>query len=162
MNKVTQFVSTLVESFGGFVLGQVKDALCQGVLCGLGMYLLELPHAAVVAVLVGLLALIPVAGPLLGGLLGTVIMLLTAPKRALAFLIMFLLLQLLDEYIIYPKVVGKAVGLPGIWVLLIVVVGGALFGVWGLLLGVPLAAAIYKVLHPAKAEAVAEEPAQAK
>ena len=147
---MAEFISTLAKSFVGFIVGQGKDALLQGLLCGLGMKLLGLPYPVFVGLLVGVLALIPVAGPLLGGMVGTVIMLLVAPKQVLVFVIFFLLLQLVDEYIIYPHVVGKSVGLPGIWVLLIVVIGGALFGIWGLLLGVPLAASIYKMLRGSK------------
>ena len=130
------------------------------------MFLLRLPYAAMTGAVVGATALIPIVGAYIGAGIGAFMILTVDPMKALFFLIFLIILEQIEGNFIYPKVVGTSVGLPGIWVLAAVIVGGGLFGIFGMVLGVPLAATIYKVLknrvsrkldHPAKHDAAPPE-----
>ena len=123
------------------------EAVIIGVLCALGMGLLRLPYATMVGALVGFTALIPVAGAYIGAGVGAFMILTVAPIKAVIFLVFLVILQQLEGNLIYPKVVGSSLGLPGIWVLAAVTVGGGIMGIGGMLLGVPLAAAAYRILR---------------
>ncbi len=132
--------------FSRFITGQVMEACIIGVLCFLGMLIFRMPYALLISVLVGVTALIPIFGALIGTALGAFLILLTDPVRAFWFVLMIIGLQQLEGNLIYPKVVGRSVGLPGIWVLLAVTVGSA-FGVIGILLAVPLTSVAYALLR---------------
>ena len=138
---------TLDDCFHRYIVGQCLEAVIIGVLCALGMALLRLPYATMVGALVGFTALIPVAGAYIGAGVGAFMILTVDPFQALVFLIFLVILQQLEGNLIYPKVVGSSLGLPGIWVLAAVTVGGGIMGVGGMLLGVPLAAAAYRILR---------------
>ncbi|MCR5088668.1 MAG: AI-2E family transporter [Oscillospiraceae bacterium] len=137
------------DSFHRYVVGQCTEAVILGVLCVLGMLLLRLPYAEMIGTLVGVSSLIPVAGAYVGALVGAFMILSVSAKKALVFLIFLVVLQQVEGNLIYPRVVGKSVGLPGIWVLAAVSVGGALLGVSGMLLAVPIASAFYHLLREA-------------
>ena len=117
-----------------------------GVLCTLGMLLLRLPYAAMIGAFIAFTALIPVAGAYIGGIVGAFMILTISPVKALIFLLFIVVLQQIEGNLIYPKVVGSSMGLPAIWVLAAVTVGGGIMGVVGMLLGVPVAAALYKLI----------------
>lgn len=134
------------ESFSSFIVGQFTESIILGLLCTAGMLLFRLPYAAMTGAVVGATALIPIVGAYIGAGIGVFMILTVDPMKALFFLIFLLVLQQIEGNFIYPKVVGTSVGLPGIWVLAAVIVGGGLFGILGMVLGVPLAATIYKVL----------------
>lgn len=134
------------ESFSSYIVGQFTEAIILGLLCTAGMFLLRLPYAAMTGAVVGATALIPIVGAYIGAGIGAFMILTVDPMKALFFLIFLIILQQIEGNFIYPKVVGTSVGLPGIWVLAAVIVGGGLFGILGMVLGVPLAATIYKVL----------------
>lgn len=167
--KYQQFLRlmrTANESFSSFIVGQFTEAIILGLLCTAGMFLLRLPYAAMTGAVVGATALIPIVGAYIGAGIGAFMILTVDPMKALFFLIFLIILQQIEGNFIYPKVVGTSVGLPGIWVLAAVIVGGGLFGIFGMVLGVPLAATIYKVLknrvsrkldHPAKQDAAPPE-----
>ena len=138
---------TLDDCFHRYIVGQCLEAVIIGVLCALGMALLRLPYATMVGALVGFTALIPVAGAYIGAGVGAFMILTVDPFQALIFLIFLVILQQLEGNLIYPKVVGSSLGLPGIWVLAAVTVGGGIMGIGGMLLGVPLAAAFYRILR---------------
>lgn len=138
---------TLDDCFHRYIVGQCLEAVIIGVLCALGMALLRLPYATMVGALVGFTALIPVAGAYIGAGVGAFMILTVDPFQALIFLIFLVVLQQLEGNLIYPKVVGSSLGLPGIWVLAAVTVGGGIMGIGGMLLGVPLAAAFYRILR---------------
>ena len=144
--KIRAVVKTMDECFHNYIVGQCTEAVILGVLCILGMLLFRLPYATMVGTLVGFTALIPVAGAYIGAAVGAFMILTVSPAKALVFLIFILVLQQLEGNIIYPRVVGQSIGLPAIWVLAAVTVGGGLFGVVGMLLGVPLAATAWKLL----------------
>ena len=111
------------------------------------MLALRLPYGGMIGALTGFCALIPVVGAYLGGGIGAVMLLTVSPAKAALFLLFLLLLQQVEGNLIYPRVVGASVGLPGIWVLAAVTIGGGLLGVAGMLLGVPLAAVCYRLLR---------------
>lgn len=141
------FVQVLDNSFHHFIVGQCTEAVILGALCTVGMLILRLPYATMIGALVAFTALIPVAGSYIGAIVGAFMILTVAPIKALVFLIFLLILQQLEGNIIYPKVVGDSIGLPGIWVLAAVTVGGGIAGVAGMLFGVPLCAAIYRIIR---------------
>ncbi len=134
------------ESFHNFIVGQCLEAVILGALCTIGMSLLRLPYAAMIGALIAFTALIPVAGAYIGAGVGAFMIMTVNPMKALIFLIFLVILQQLEGNIIYPKVVGSSIGLPGIWVLTAVTIGGGIMGVGGMLLGVPLAAALYRII----------------
>ncbi|MBP1758683.1 MAG: hypothetical protein H6Q61_932 [Firmicutes bacterium] len=132
--------------FRRFIVGQCIEAVILGCLCVLGMYLFRFPYANMVGTLVGFTALIPVAGAYIGATVGAFMIFTISPIKALFFVLFLVILQQLEGNIIYPRVVGASIGLPGIWVLAAITVGGGILGVAGMLLGVPLAAALYQIL----------------
>lgn len=135
------------DSFHRFIVGQCTEAVILGVLCTVGMLLLGLPYAPMIGAVMAFTALIPVVGAFIGGAVGVFLILMESPLQALIFLIFIIVLQQLENNLIYPKVVGSSIGLPGIWVLTAVTVGGGVLGVFGMLLGVPSAATVYRLLR---------------
>ncbi len=144
--KFNHSVATIKNCFESFIVGQVKEAVILGVLCAIGMWILRLPYASMIGALIGFTALIPVAGAYIGGAVGGLMIMTESPFKALVFLIFLVVLQQLEGNLIYPKVVGESIGLPGIWVLAAVTVGGGVMGIAGMLIGVPLVAAIYTLV----------------
>lgn len=136
-------------SFSRFVGGQLTEAVILGVLCFIGMTILRIPNAAVISVLICVTALVPIIGATIGVVVGALLILITNPIKALIFVVFFLVLQQLEGTLIYPKVVGKSVGLPGIIVICAVLVGGNISGVVGALVGVPVCAVLYTLLKEA-------------
>lgn len=143
--KMSRVLKTANETFQSFFIGQFVEAIILGTLCFIGMKVLKLPYAAMSGTLVGVTAFIPIVGAFLGAGISAFIILTESPMQALIFIIFLLILQQFEGNIIYPKVVGGTVGLPSIWTLAAVTVGGGLFGVLGMILGVPLAATLYKL-----------------
>jgi predicted PurR-regulated permease PerM len=146
------------ESFTNYITGQVLEAFILGVLCGAGMFLLRLPYALMVGVIVGATALIPVMGCYIGAFAGAFLIVTVSPMKMVIFLVFLVILQQVEGNLIYPRVVGGSIGLPGIWVLAAVTVGGGLMGIPGMLIGVPLAATLYKWLRLDVNERLKAEP----
>ncbi|AXQ78639.1 AI-2E family transporter [Streptococcus chenjunshii] len=136
----------LHQRFRGFFAGQTIEAFILATLCTVGMMIFNFPFATTVGILVGFTNIIPVIGAYLGGLLGTILVLTQSPKQAFFFLIFLIILQQFESNIIYPKVVGGSIGLPAIWVLFSVIIGGSVFGIIGMLIAVPLSASIYQII----------------
>lgn len=134
------------QVFGDYVAGQCKEAVILGSLCFAGMMILRLDYAGLISVIVTICALIPIVGAFVAGAVGVILLLFVSPGKALIFLIFLVVLQQVEGNIIYPKVVGRKIGLPGMWVLLSVSVWGGLFGIWGMLLGVPVTTILYQLL----------------
>ncbi len=145
--KVFYFVGILNESFRKFFVGQISEAVILGLLCTLGMLIFGFPFATMIGALIAVTALIPVAGAYIGAITGALMILTVSPIKALWFIVFILVLQQLEGNIIYPKVVGSSIGLPGLWVLVAVTVGGGCFGVIGMLVGVPLFSALYRIIR---------------
>lgn len=141
--RMLEIVRLIDQTFTSFLSGQLIEAVIIGVLCCIGMLILGLPYAAPVSVLVGFTALIPVFGAFIGTAVGAFLILLRSPIQAVLFVAFIVVLQQLEGNLIYPRVVGKSVGLPPLWTLTAVTVGASAFGVMGMLLGVPLLAVCY-------------------
>ena len=135
------------NAFSSFVTGQVTEAVILGTLCCLGMLLLRLPYALPVSVIIAALSLIPIFGAWIGAATGAFLIVFQSPIKALTFLIFLLILQQVEGNLIYPRVVGKSVGLPGLWVLAAVTIGGGAFGILGMLLGVPVCSVVYSLVQ---------------
>ncbi len=146
VNKIFKFSKLSHTTFAKFVTGQLTEAVIFGCLTFIGMLILDMPFAPVVSVLVGFTTVIPMVGAFIGTALGAFLILLENPVKAFWFIIFIIILQQIDNNLIYPRVVGKSIGLSGIWVLAAVTVGGNLAGVPGMLIGVPLSSVIYVIL----------------
>ncbi len=133
-------------SFKNYIIGQSTEAVILGSLCCVGMLVLRLDYAGMVSMVVGVTAFIPILGAYIGGVVAVVLLLMVSPVKALIFLIFFVLLQQVENNVIYPRVVGGRLGLPGIWVLLAITVGGQIGGVVGMLFAVPTATVIYTLV----------------
>lgn len=147
VEKFLDFLELTDRTFTNFVSGQLMEAVIIGVLCFIGMLIFRMPYAAVISVLVGTTALIPVFGAFIGTAIGAFLILFVSPIKAIWFVVFIVVLQQLEGNLIYPKVVGKSVGLPGILVLTAVTVGGNLMGVIGILISVPACAVLYTLLR---------------
>ena len=163
-NKLHRVLKTANRCFSGFIVGQSINGLILGVLTWLGMRIFGMPYALMVGVLSGTTSLIPIIGGYIGAALGTFLVFTAAPSLALWFLLFIVTLQTLQGNILYPRLVGDSVGLPSLWVLAAVSVGGGLGGVGGMLVAVPLTATVYILVREwvkkkKEAEKI-EEPAQ--
>lgn len=145
--KISYVLAVCNDCFRNYIVGQCTEAVLLGTLCVIGMLILQLPYASMIGALIGLTALIPVAGAYIGAGVGAIMILTVSPIKAVVFLIFIVILQQLEGNLIYPRVVGSSVGLPGLWVLTAVTVGGGLSGVFGMLIGVPITAALYRILR---------------
>lgn len=145
--KVLEVASLSYRTFSSFVTGQCMEAVILGTMFFVSMSILRFPYALLVGVLIAFTALIPVFGAFIGCVLGTFLILVESPMQALGFLILFLVLQQVEGNLIYPHVVGGSVGLPSIWVLVAVTVGGSLMGVVGMLIFIPLSSVIYTLFR---------------
>lgn len=147
VNRILEIGNQSNEIFSSFIQGQFLEALIIGTLSFIGMLVLNLPYPLVISALVGFTAIIPVFGALIGTSVGVFLILMVSPIKALWFIIFILVLQQIEGNIIYPKVVGKSIGLPSIWVFSAVIIGGSAFGVLGMLIGVPLSSLLYSLLR---------------
>ena len=134
------------KTFYQFVTGQMLEAVIIGLLCFVGMLILGIPFAPIASILVFVTAFIPLFGALIGTGLAAFIIMIANPIKALWFIIFIIVLQQFEGNIIYPRLMGKSIGLPPIWILFAVTMGGAAFGVVGMLLAVPLVSIIYTLL----------------
>ena len=134
-------------SFSSFLSGQCLEAFILATMFFISMSLLGMPYALVVAVLIGVTALIPIFGAFIGCFVGVFLILIASPIKALWFLVLFLVLQQVEGNVIYPRVVGGSVGLPSIWVLVAVTLGASLGGVMGMMFAIPLVSVVYTMLH---------------
>lgn len=146
LDKTGYVLELLGEKFHLYIVGQGTEAVILGTLCALGLVILRMPYATVIGATVGFSALIPVAGAYIGGAVGFLLILTVSPWQAVGFLVYLVVLQQIEGNVIYPKVVGTSMGLPGIWVLTAVIIGGGMGGLGGMVLSVPLAATCYRLL----------------
>ena len=143
--RLLSIASLTNQTFTNFVSGQLTEAVIIGVLCFFGMLILGIPYAGAVSAFVAVTALVPIFGAWIGGGLGAFLILLAEPGKALWFILFLLVLQQVEGNLIYPKVVGKSVGLPGLLVLMAVTIGGEAFGILGMLFSVPVCAVLYSL-----------------
>ena len=144
--KIVYFFTTLNDTFKRFLSSQCIDACILGALLFVTMLVLRLPYAGVISALTVIFALIPYFGAFFSCALGAFFIVLIDPKKALVFAIVFIIVQQLEGNLIYPKIVGTSVGLPALWTLVAVYVGGQLFGVLGMILFIPIVSVIYTIL----------------
>ena len=136
----------ILQVFEDYVAGQCKEAIILGSLCFVGMRILRLDYSGLISVIIAFTALVPIAGAYIGGAIGVILLLFVSIQKALIFLIFLIILQQFEGNVIYPRVVGRKIGLPGMWVLLSISVGGGLFGIWGMLISVPIATILYQLV----------------
>ncbi len=134
------------ESFHAFIVGQCTEALILGAMCFIGMMIFGFDYALTISVLVGFTALIPIAGAYIAGVAGAFMLFVNSPLEALLFVVYLVVLQQIEGNLVFPRVVGSSIGLPGVWVLAAVTIGGGVMGIPGMMLGVPLASAVYRLL----------------
>lgn len=147
MEKVFYVLQVLNAAFHSFIVGQCVEAVILGVLCIVGMLIFRFPYATMIGCLVGVTALIPLAGAYIGAVIGGLMIFTESPLQALFFIIFLAVLQQVEGNIIYPRVVGSTMGLPGLWVLAAVIVGAGVGGIFGMLVAVPLTATAYQLFH---------------
>lgn len=144
--KIIKIAKVSNNVFKSFFTVQCLEATILGTLCIIGMLILGIPYAVPIGILIGVTALIPVVGAFIGVIIGAILIISVEPFKVITFIIFVLVLQQIEGNLIYPRVVGNSVGLPGMWVLLAVTVGGNVGGIVGMLLGVPIASTIYTLL----------------
>ena len=146
VNSVYSFIKLVNKTFTKFVSGQMTEAVALGSMCFVGMLVLRMPYAPMISVLVGFMALIPIFGAWIATAVGAFLILLDTPIMAVWFVLFILVLQWFDGNFVYPKIVGKSVGLPAVFVLFAVTVGGSAFGIIGMLVSVPTVSVIYTLV----------------
>lgn len=144
-NKIRDIAVMSNKTFSNFVTGQCLEAIIFGLLCFFGMLILRLPYASTISVVIGFTALIPVFGAIIGTVLGAFLILMVSPVKAIIFVVFVIVLQQLEGNLIYPKIVGKSIGLPGMWVLFSVTIGASIAGIWGMLIATPLFSVLYSI-----------------
>ena len=135
------------RSFGGFLNGQIIDASIVGLLCFLGMSVMRMPYAMLSSVIVGVTNIIPYFGPIIGAVPGVVLLLLTNPIKAVLFVVLIVCIQQIDGNFLSPRIVGSSIGVSGVWVLFSIIVGGKLFGIPGMVAGLPTFSVIYVLIR---------------
>ncbi|MEY8337142.1 AI-2E family transporter [Lachnospiraceae bacterium 62-35] len=148
MMKMVLETAVLTEkTFSNFLAGQCLEAVILGTMFFISMSLLDMPYALLMGVLIGFTALIPIFGAFIGCGVGMFLMLMISPMNAMAFFLLFNVLQQIEGNLIYPHVVGGSVGLPSIWVLAAVTLGGSLMGIVGMLVFIPICSVLYSLLR---------------
>lgn len=135
------------DSFKNFLTGQAKEAIILGTLCALGMFALGIPYAGPIGALTALTAFIPIVGAFISGFIGAVLILAIDPIKAIIFVIFIVILQQIEGNLIYPHIVGKNIGLPSIWVLVAITIGGSLFGIMGMIIGIPIVSILFAIIE---------------
>ncbi len=146
-DKFLRLCSLTNRAFSNFIAGQCTEACILGTLCFIGMNIFRFPYALLVSVLVAFMALIPILGAFLSTLIGALLILIVSPIQAIWFIVFFVVLQQLEGNLIFPRVVGSKVGLPALWVLAAVTIGGNAFGVVGMLINIPICSVLYMLLR---------------
>ncbi|MCS4487629.1 AI-2E family transporter [Streptococcus sciuri] len=144
--KLHYVIGILHKRFHGFIVGQTLEAMILGTLTATGMMILRFPYASTIGVLVAFTALVPVIGAYIGVTIGFFLIVTQSVPQAFAFVIFMVILQQFEGNLIYPRVVGGSIGLPGMWVLVAITIGGSLYGFLGMLMAVPIAASIYQII----------------
>ncbi len=146
-NRTMKVLTLCNQNFSRFISGQCLEAVILGTMFVICMTIFRMPYALLVGVLIAFTALIPIVGAFIGCAVGAFLILMVSPIKAVGFVAMFLVLQQLEGNLIYPRVVGNSVGLPAIWVLVAVSVGGSMFGIVGMLVFIPLMSTFYALLR---------------
>ena len=146
-DEVIRIMRLTNVTFSNFISGQCLEAIILGIMFAVAMAILKLPYISLISVLIAITALVPIVGAFVGCAIGAFLILVNDPVQAVIFVAMFLVLQQIEGNLIYPKVVGTSIGLPGMWVLLSVTVGGEIMGIMGMLVMIPLFSVVYTLLR---------------
>ena len=155
-DEIVRILRMTNSAFSNFISGQCLEALILGALFAVCMLIFGMPYIPLISLIIAVTALVPIVGAVIGCIVGAFFILMVDPQLAFWFVIMFLILQQLENNLIYPRVVGTSIGLPGMWVLVAVAVGGDLMGVGGMVLFIPLAAVLYALLREFAQKRLAE------
>ncbi|MDF2567376.1 MAG: family transporter [Oscillospiraceae bacterium] len=147
--KIKFVLNLIINTFSNFINGQMLESAILGILCFVGMLIFGFKYAILISVIMAITNLIPMIGPIIGVVPSTIILLLVSPSQALWFLVFIIILQQLEANLIYPRVVGSSVGLPPLWILIAVIVGGNAFGFLGMVIGIPTMSIIYVLIKNA-------------
>ena len=146
-DKICEIANLSRESFYNFITGQLLECIILGSLCALGMFILRLPYSATVGTVIAITAFVPIVGALIGGVIGAILIMSISFNQAIVFIIFFIILQQTENNLIYPKVVGGRVGVPGILVLIAVAIGGSIGGAIGMVVCLPITSVLYTLLR---------------
>lgn len=146
-NVIVHTVHKSNAIFGGFISGKILDSIIIGLLCFIGLTIMQMPYTLLVSVIVGVTNVIPFFGPYLGAIPSAILIMLSSPLHGLYFIIFIVVLQQIDGNIIGPKILGDSTGLTSFWVVFAILVGGGLFGIAGMIMGVPVFAVIYYIIR---------------
>jgi len=155
--KILEITTLSKEAFSKFITGQLKEALILGMLCYIGMLILQLPYSLTISLLTTITALVPIFGALIGATIGVILLLAVSPIKAITFLIFIVVLQQIETNLIYPRVVGESVGLPGVIVIVAISVGGSLGGPIGMLVSLPIASVVYTLIRSSVSKRLKEK-----
>lgn len=144
--KINYVIKLITKTFSNFFSGQCLEAIILGTIFFIVMSIFRFPYAPIISVVIGVTAFIPYVGAFIGCIVGVILILLISPMRALIFAIMFLIIQQLENNIIYPRVVGTSVGLPAMWTFAALIVGGAVYGVVGMLVFIPITSVLHTLI----------------
>ena len=146
-DRCLKIFNLLINNYENFIGAQCVEAIILGTLCTIGLLILKIPYALTIGVLVGVTALVPIVGAFIGMAVGAILILSVSPVKVIVFVIFLTILQQIENNVIYPRVVGTKIGLPGIWVLVSITIGGSLMGVVGMLLAVPIGTTIHTLVN---------------
>lgn len=144
--NIFKVTSNTNDKLLNFIYGKVIDSVIIGILCGIGMTIFRMPYVMIISIIVGITNIIPIFGPFIGAIPGTVLVLIAEPKKAIWFIVFIIVLQQLDGNIIGPKILGSKIGLSPFWMLFSIIIFGSMFGIVGMIVGVPLFAVAYDLL----------------
>lgn len=147
VKKITEIGSLTNQTFSNFISGQCVEAVILGIIFFVVLTLLHFPYALIISVLTSITALIPMFGAMIAMFVGALLIAVTNPLQAILFIVVFQIIQQIENNFIYPKVVGKSVGLASIWTLMTVILGGSLMGISGMIIGLPVASILYAILR---------------
>lgn len=147
VDRAIELGKITTETFSSFISGQCLDAVILGLMCLFAMAVFGFPYALAVSSMITITAIIPYVGAFLGGAFGVMLMIINSPLQALLFVVLFIVVQQIDNHIVYPRVVGGSVGLPAVWTFIAVILGGALFGVIGMVIFIPIFSVIYTLIR---------------
>ena len=146
-DKIIEVLRLTNTTFSNFLSGQCLEACILGTMFVITLSILRMPYALLIGIIIAVTALIPIVGAFIGCIVGVILIMMTSPLKALIFVGVFLILQQIEGNLIYPHVVGSSVGLPGMWVLMAVTVGGSLFGIVGILTFIPICSVCYALFR---------------
>lgn len=155
--KILEITTLSKNAFTNFITGQMKEAIILGMLCYIGMLILQIPYSLTISLLTTITALVPIFGAFIGAAVGVILLLAVSPVKAIIFLIFIIILQQIETNLIYPRVVGESVGLPGVIVIVAVSVGGSLGGPLGMLVSLPIASVVYTLVRAGVARRLKEK-----